>query len=195
MHPAYWPVPRDIGDRVGDIRLRWTAYFSAYVTMVANSAQITGIGKLPLKCPPIHFQDLIFLSHVYCSFCVCVCVCVCAHVTMHVLMQGGASYEWGLIKFIFCAELTSGKIERILNGLVPSFTLLNQIGLHQMHSCILSLNSISLSTSRIIWRTKSHPCSGSRYYLTILIPQTFFPQTLLIHSVPECNPHMSYIFL
>ena len=130
--------------------------------------------------------------------CVCVCVCVCAHVTMHVLMQGGAGYEWGLIKFIFCAELTSGKIERILNGLVPSFTLLNQIGfssngsywMHQMHSCILSLNSISLSTSRIIWRTKSHPCSGSRYYLTILIPQTFFPQTLLIHSV--LCPAMSY---
>ena len=57
--------------------------------MVANNAQITGIGKLPLKNPLIHFWDLIFLSHLYCSF--CVCVCVCTHVTMHVLMQGGAS--------------------------------------------------------------------------------------------------------
>ena len=55
-------------------------------------------------------RDWVLLSHMYHS-CVCECVCLCREQSV---------VEWGL-KLIACAELTCGKIERILNGLIPSF--------------------------------------------------------------------------
>ena len=63
-------------------------------------------------------------------------------------------------------------------------TLLHQIGscsneppywMHQMHSRLISLYSVSLSASRIIQRNQSHPCSGTRGYLTLQILQIPLP--------------------
>ena len=47
--------------------------------------------------------------------------------------------------------------------------------MHQMHSRLISLYSVSLSASRIIQRNQSHPCSGTRGYLTLQILQIPLP--------------------
>ena len=62
--------------------------------------------------------------------------------------------------------------------------LLRQIGscsnkppcwMHQMHSRLISLYSVSLSFFLLIQRNESHPCSGTRGYLTLQILQIPLP--------------------
>lgn len=63
-------------------------------------------------------------------------------------------------------------------------TLLHQIGscsnkppcwMHQMHSHLISLYSVSLSGFLLIHRNQSHPCSGTMGYLTLQILQIPLP--------------------
>jgi len=64
-HPAYWPVPRGIGDEGGDVQFRRPG---------------RGGWGTAIQGPPIHVQGLsspqsCVLASVF--MCVCVCVCVC----------------------------------------------------------------------------------------------------------------------
>ena len=169
MHPAWLPVLEELVVGMGMSTWDGAPCFIAYVTVLANSDQITGVGELLPTGPCIHVQGL---SSPRPQSCVMFPVCVLMHTPVGTWYREWPVLGWGLI-LIYFAELISGIIERTLNGLIPSFfprstppdgecplqTLL--IECIQMHSCIFFLNSVSLSASRIIQRTQSHVAQES----------------------------------